>query len=150
MWTYLKAVHAARGTVRLSKIIIVMGLPVPLVLHGDLEAAVEDFVEGVDPVLHLPLAVGRQQIRALILHLQLKGKPPDFGILNYSHAGVQENGSFGLFGYFLILVKVEVIGAVSQLGQMEISPLEGPHGDADGTVHVAFVKPAMFGKPTFL
>lgn len=25
-----------------------------------------------------------------------------------------------------------------------------PHGDADGTVHVAFIQPAMFGNPSFL
>lgn len=30
------------------------------------------------------------------------------------------------------------------------SPLSHPHGDADGTVHVAFIQPTMFGDPAFL
>ena len=58
-----------------------MDVPVPLLLHGDLEAAVEDLVESADPVLHLSLAVGSQQVRALVLHLQLKGKAPHLVIL---------------------------------------------------------------------
>lgn len=117
--------------------------------------------------------------------------------LNHTHAGVQENGSFGLFGDLLIFVEVQVIRAVPELGQVEIPPLEGlkqraemgfagknkqsffspqqyinilgtksfifcffqlqivdrvsyPHGDADGTVHVAFTQPAMLGDATFL
>lgn len=45
--------------------------------------------------------------------------------LNHTHAGVQEDGSFGLFGDLLIFVEVQVIGAVSELGQVEISPLKG-------------------------
>ena len=45
--------------------------------------------------------------------------------LDHAHAGVQEDGSFGLLGDLLILVEVEVVGAVPQLGQMEIPPLEG-------------------------
>lgn len=45
--------------------------------------------------------------------------------LNHTHAGVQENGSFGLFGDLLIFVKVQVIGTVPKLGQVEIPPLEG-------------------------
>lgn len=45
--------------------------------------------------------------------------------LNHTHAGVQEDGSFGLFGDLLIFVEVQVIGAVPELGQVEISPLKG-------------------------
>lgn len=58
-----------------------MDVSVPLLLHGDLEAAVQDLVERVDPVLHLPLAVRRQQVGALILHLQLESEPPDLVVL---------------------------------------------------------------------
>lgn len=59
----------------------VMNVSVPLLLHGDLEAAVQDLVERVDPVLHLCLAVCGQQVGALILHLQLESKPPDLVVL---------------------------------------------------------------------
>lgn len=45
--------------------------------------------------------------------------------LNHTHAGVQEDGSFGLFGDLLIFVEVQVIGAVPELGQVEISPFKG-------------------------
>lgn len=45
--------------------------------------------------------------------------------LNHTHTGVQENGSFGLFGDLLIFVEVQVIGAIPELGQVEIPPLEG-------------------------
>ncbi len=45
--------------------------------------------------------------------------------LNNAHARVEEDGSFGILGGVLILVEVEVVGAVPQLGQMEVSPLEG-------------------------
>lgn len=31
-----------------------------------------------------------------------------------------------------------------------ISTLSHPHGDADGTVHVALIQPAMFGDTAFL
>lgn len=58
-----------------------MQVSVPLLLHGLLEAAVEDLVEGADPFLHLTLTVGSQQVRALVLHLQLEGKPPQFAVL---------------------------------------------------------------------
>lgn len=58
-----------------------MHVSIPLLLHGDLEAAVQDFVECVDPILHLHLAVRSQQVRALILHLQLEGEPPDLVVL---------------------------------------------------------------------
>ena len=58
-----------------------MQVSVPLLLHGLLEAAVEDLVEGADPLVHLCLAVRSQQERALILHLQLKGKPAHFAVL---------------------------------------------------------------------
>ncbi len=65
-----------------------MQVSVPLLLHGLLEAAVEDFVEGADPLVHLCLAVCRQQERALILHLQLKGKPANFAVLQEDHANI--------------------------------------------------------------
>lgn len=45
--------------------------------------------------------------------------------LNNPHAGVKEDGSFGFFGGVLVLVEVEIVGSISQLGQMEVSPLEG-------------------------
>lgn len=45
--------------------------------------------------------------------------------LNHAHAGVQENGSFGLFGDLLVFVEVQVIGAIPELGQVEIPPLKG-------------------------
>lgn len=45
--------------------------------------------------------------------------------LDHTHAGVQEDGSFGLLGDLLIFVEVQVIGAVPELGQVEISPLKG-------------------------
>lgn len=44
--------------------------------------------------------------------------------LNYTHAGVQENGSFGLLGDLLIFVEVQIVRAIPELGQMEIPPLE--------------------------
>lgn len=181
----------------------VVQVPVPLLLHGLLEAAVEDLVEDGDPLLHLGLAVGSQQVRALVLHLQLEGEAPHLAVLrsrrtekkieiwtagekrkshgalaylNHAHARVQEDGSFGLLGGVLVLVEVEVVRAVSQLGQVEVPPLEGledgngesdsidyvyagyeswrsgtdPHGDADGAIHVAFVQPAMFGHAPLL
>lgn len=58
-----------------------MQVSVPLLLHGLLKAAVENLVEGADPLLHLRLAVRSQQERALILHLQLEGKPTHFAVL---------------------------------------------------------------------
>lgn len=64
-----------------DKIRTVMNVSVPLLLHGDLKAAVQDFVERVDPVLHLSFAVRSQQVGALILHLQLKSKPPNLVVL---------------------------------------------------------------------
>ena len=35
----------------------VVNVSVPLLLHGNLKAAVQDLVECVDPILHLSLAV---------------------------------------------------------------------------------------------
>lgn len=58
-----------------------MNVSVPLLLHGHLEAVVEDLVQRVDPLVHLGLAVGRQQVGALVLHLQLKGEPPNLVVL---------------------------------------------------------------------
>lgn len=58
-----------------------MQVSVPLLLHGLFKAAVENLVEGADPLLHLCFAVCSQQERALILHLQLKGKPTHFAVL---------------------------------------------------------------------
>lgn len=58
-----------------------MNVSIPLLLHGDLKAAVQDLVERVDPVLHLSLAVRGQQVGALILHLQLERKPPNLVVL---------------------------------------------------------------------
>lgn len=60
-----------------------MTVSVPLLLHGDLKAAVQDLVQRVDPILHLPFAIGSQQVGALILHLQLESKPPDLVILQH-------------------------------------------------------------------
>lgn len=54
---------------------------VPFLLHGLFKAAVEDLIEGADPLLHLRFAVCSQQERALVLHLQLKGKPAHFAVL---------------------------------------------------------------------
>lgn len=59
----------------------IMQVSIPLLLHGLLEAAVENLVEGADPLLHLRLAVRSQQERALILHLQFEGKPTHFAVL---------------------------------------------------------------------
>lgn len=58
-----------------------MQVSVPLLLHGLFEAAVQDLVERADPLLHLRLALCSQQERALILHLQLKGEPAHFAVL---------------------------------------------------------------------
>lgn len=44
--------------------------------------------------------------------------------LDDTHARVQEYGSFGLLGDLVILVEVQVVGAVAQLCQVEIPPLE--------------------------
>lgn len=59
----------------------VMNVSVPLLLHGDLKAAVQDLVERVYPILHLCLAVCSQQVRALILHFQLEGETPHLVVL---------------------------------------------------------------------
>lgn len=59
-----------------------MQVSVPLVLHGQLKTAVEDPVEGADPVLHLALGVCGQNIAALVLHLQLERKPPHTIVLH--------------------------------------------------------------------
>lgn len=69
-----------RGKRRLREHTIVQ-VPIPLLLHGLFEAAVEDLVEDGDPLLHLCFAVCSQQVRALILHLQLEGKPAHFAVL---------------------------------------------------------------------
>lgn len=58
-----------------------MQLSVPALLHGLFKAAVQDLVEGSDPVVHLALVVCRQQVRAFILHLQLEGKAPHLTVL---------------------------------------------------------------------
>lgn len=60
----------------------VMWLSIPLLLHGELEAAVKYFVQRVDPLLHLTFRVGGQQIRTLILHLQFKCKSAHLIILH--------------------------------------------------------------------
>lgn len=59
-----------------------MKVSVPLLLHSLFKAAVENLVEGTDPLLHLGFTVRSQQEGALILHLQLKGKPTHFAVLN--------------------------------------------------------------------
>lgn len=59
----------------------IVQVSVPLLLHGLFEAAVENLVEGSYPLLHFHFAVGRQQERALVLHLQLEGKPTHFAVL---------------------------------------------------------------------
>ena len=58
-----------------------MKVSIPLLLHGELKAGVQDLVECADPVVHLALAVCGQQVRALILHLQLERKATNFVIL---------------------------------------------------------------------
>lgn len=58
-----------------------MQVSVPLLLHGLFEAAVEDLVEGADPLLHLCVTVCSQQEGAFILHLQLKGEAAHFAVL---------------------------------------------------------------------
>lgn len=45
--------------------------------------------------------------------------------LNNTHARVEEDSSFGFLGCVLILVEVEVVGSISQLGQIEVSSFEG-------------------------
>lgn len=45
--------------------------------------------------------------------------------LDHPHAGVEKDGPFGLFGDFLILEEVQIVGTVALLRQLEISPLEG-------------------------
>lgn len=45
--------------------------------------------------------------------------------LNNTHARVEEDSSFGFLGRVLILVEVEVVGSISQLGQIEVSSFEG-------------------------
>ncbi len=64
-----------------DKIHTIMNVSIPLLLHGDLKAAVQDLVERVDPILHLPFAVRSQQVGALILHLKLESKPPNLVVL---------------------------------------------------------------------
>lgn len=54
-----------------------MNVSIPLLLHGNLKAAVQDLFERVDPILHLSFTVSGQQVGALILHLQLESKPPN-------------------------------------------------------------------------
>lgn len=76
--THTHSTHARRQT---QTVRTVVNVSVPLLLHGHLEAVVQDLVECVDPVVHLGLAVGRQQVRALILHLQLEGKAPHLVVL---------------------------------------------------------------------
>lgn len=49
--------------------------------------------------------------------------------LNDTHARVKEYGSLGFLGRVLVLVEVKVVGSVSQLGQIEVSPLEGLEGE---------------------
>ncbi len=63
----------------------IMNVSIPLLLHGNLEAAVQDLVERVDPVLHLSFTVRSQQVGALILHLQLESKPPNLVVLPPQH-----------------------------------------------------------------
>lgn len=46
------------------------------------------------------------------------------GHLNDVYTGVQVDGSFGVLAVLLILVGVEDVGAVRQLGQVEIPPLK--------------------------
>lgn len=63
----------------------IMNVSIPLLLHGNLKAAVQDFVECVDPILHLSFTVCSQQVGALILHLQLKCKSPNLVVLQGQH-----------------------------------------------------------------
>lgn len=59
----------------------IIQIAVPFLLHGLFKAAVKNLVQDADPLLHFSFAVGSQQERALILHLQLKRKPTHFAIL---------------------------------------------------------------------
>lgn len=68
----------------------VVNVSIPLLLHGDFKAAVQDLIERADPVLHLRLAVCSQQVGALILHLKLESKPSNFVVLQ-RHRG-KKNG----------------------------------------------------------
>lgn len=47
-----------------------------------------------------------------------------FLYLNDVDAGVQVDGSFGVFAVLLILIGVKDIGAVRELRQVEVSPFE--------------------------
>lgn len=67
----------AKKNVRLT----IVQVSVPLLLHGLLKAAVEDLVKCADPLVHLGFTVCSQQERALILHLQLEGKPAHLAVL---------------------------------------------------------------------
>lgn len=44
--------------------------------------------------------------------------------LNNVYAGVQVDGPFGLLAVLLILVGVEDVGAIRELGQVEVPPFE--------------------------
>jgi len=68
----------------------VVQVSVPLLLHGLLKAAVEDLVEGADPLLHLRFAVRGQKKGALVLHLQLKSEPAHFDVLEEKHTYVND------------------------------------------------------------
>lgn len=59
----------------------IVQVSVPLLLHGLFKAAVENLVEGADPLLHLRFTVCSQQEGAFILHLQLEGKATHFAVL---------------------------------------------------------------------
>lgn len=65
-----------------------MQVPVPLLLHGLLKAAVENLVKCADPLIHLRFTVCSQQECALILHLQLEGKPAHFAVLKSRDANL--------------------------------------------------------------
>lgn len=47
--------------------------------------------------------------------------------LNDVYAGVQVDGSFGVLAVLLILVGVENVGAIRELGQVEVPPFEHLH-----------------------
>lgn len=68
-----------------------MNVSIPLLLHGNLKAAVQDFVERVDPILHLCFTVCGQQVGALILHLQLKRESPNLVVLQRQHKEIRED-----------------------------------------------------------
>lgn len=60
--------------------------------------------------------------------------------LNNPHARVEEDGSFGFLGGVLVFVEVEVVGSVSQLGQVEVPPLKGLERQHKSSCYIQDIK----------